>query len=67
MIPEAIIYKLLDLAFNALSVGLEREEIVARVKSMEDGGATPEEIISVLQKMRDEAIAAAQSSIDKVP
>ncbi len=64
---EIIIAKLIDLAFNALSVGLERDAIISKVKAMEDAGAKPDEIAAALVKMRDDAITATQAEIDKTP
>jgi anthranilate phosphoribosyltransferase len=65
MIEEAIIFHLLDLAFDAVSVGLEKDVVIAQVKAMEEKGATPAEIAAALKKMRDDAIATAQAAIDK--
>lgn len=56
--------KFLDVVFTAVSVGLEREAIVAKVREMEAQGATPGQITEAIAKMRDEAIAAAQNAID---
>lgn len=61
---EVVIWKLLDLAFNVASVTMEREAVVAKVKALEEGGASPAEILAELTKMRDDAIAAAQRAID---
>lgn len=61
---DALIYKLVDLAFNALAVGLERDLILTKVKEMESSGATPEQVAEALRGMRDQAIQKAQEAID---
>ena len=60
---EIVVAKLLDLAFDALAVGLERDAIVSQVKEMEAKGATPKEVAEALKGMRDKAIADAQAAI----
>jgi hypothetical protein len=60
---EAAVLKLLDLGLTALSVGVEREAILAKVTELQAQGATPEQIADALVKMRDDAIAAAEKTI----
>lgn len=61
---EAALFKLLDVGFTLLQVGLEREAVLARVQKLEQEGATAEQITEALVKMRDEAIDNAQKVID---
>ena len=61
---EVAILKLLDMGLTALSVGLERQAILDRVADMQKAGATPEELVEGLRKLRDEAILAAQARIN---
>jgi len=60
---EAALFKLLDLGLTALSVGVEREAILAKVTELQAQGATPEQIADALVAMRDAAIAQAEKSI----
>jgi hypothetical protein len=64
---EVVIWKLLDMAFNVASVAMEREAVIAKVKALEETGASPEAILTELTRMRDEAIAGAQDAIDQAP
>ena len=50
---EVLIYKLLDVGFTLLEMGLSRDAIVAKVKEQEDAGATPAQIDAFIVKMRD--------------
>lgn len=61
---EAAILKLLDIGLTALSVGIERQAILEKVATMQQAGATPEQIAEGLAKMRDDAIEAAQKTIE---
>lgn len=60
---EVMIYRLLDLGFNLLSLGLEREGVIAKVRELETSGATPAEVDAALRKMRDDAIAALRAAV----
>ena len=62
---SAGIYLLLDAAFSALSMKLERDIILAKVRELELQGATPEQITQALRGMRDEAILKAQDEINR--
>ena len=62
---SAGIYLLLDAAFSALSMKLERDVILAKVRELELQGATPEQITQALRGMRDEAISKAQEEINR--
>lgn len=66
-IEEIVISRVLDYAFDALEVGVERDVIIAQAKAMEAKGATPIELVGAIRKLRDDAIAAAQGTIDKAP
>lgn len=63
---EALLFKLLDIGFTAVSVGLEREAVLTKAREMQNAGSTPEEIADALIKMRDDAIAEAQKQIDSM-
>lgn len=67
MIPEALIWKLIDAGFTAAQAGLERDVVIEHAKAMEDAGASAAEIQAAIVKMRDDAIAAAQRAIDQAP
>lgn len=60
---EAVLLKLIDAALLAASVGLERENIMARVAVLQAEGATPEQIAQALVVMRNQAIADAEARI----
>lgn len=62
---EAVLFKLVDLALNAVAIGLERDAIVSRVKEMESQGASPDQIANALKDMRDQAILKAQDAINR--
>lgn len=53
---EVIVWKLVDMAFDALQVGLERQVIVGKLKELEEKGATPDELADAIKQMRDEAL-----------
>jgi len=61
---EAALLKLLDISLTALSVGLERQAILDKVAALQKAGATPEQLIEGIVKLRDEAIASAQNKIN---
>lgn len=61
---EVLLLKLLDIGMTAVSVGLEREEVLNKAREMQAAGATAEEIADALVKMRDDAIVEAQKQID---
>lgn len=60
---KAALLKLLDMGLLALSVGLERQAILDRVKAMQAQGSSAEQIADALKGMRDEAIAKARAAI----
>lgn len=60
---EDALLRLLDMGLLALSVGLERQAILDKVKTMQSQGSTPEQIADALVGMRNEAIAKAQAVI----
>lgn len=64
-VAEKAIAKILDVGLAALQAGIEREPIVAKVREMEEQGATPDAITDALQAMRQESEAAAQKAIDQ--
>lgn len=59
--------KLLELGFQLLSLKVEHDAIVGRVREMEAAGASQDEISAALEQMRDQALAAAQRAIDEAP
>jgi hypothetical protein len=59
---EAMLFKLLDMAFNAVSVGLERQVVLDKVRELELAGRSADEIAESLKRMRDEAIAKAANA-----
>lgn len=59
------IYLLADALLGALSAKIERDVILAKIREKEAAGATPEEIVTELHKMRDEAIQKAQETINR--
>jgi fatty acid-binding protein DegV len=62
---EAVLFKLVDLALNAVAIGLERDLIVSKVKEMEANGSTPQQVADALKDMRDQAILRAQDAINQ--
>ena len=58
-----VIYKLIDLALDALAIGLERSVIIDGVRAQEAAGKTPDEIADYLKNLRDEALAKAESAV----
>jgi hypothetical protein len=62
---EAVLFKLVDLALNAVAIGLERDLIVSKVKEMEANGSTPQQVADALKDMRDQAILKAQDAINQ--
>ena len=54
---NAAVWKLVDLALNAVAVGLERQAVIDRLKVLEEAGKTPDELADALKAMRDEALA----------
>jgi hypothetical protein len=61
---EAMLFKLLDLALNAVALGLEADAIRTKMKEMQANGATADQVAEALVKMRDEAITNAQKAVD---
>ncbi len=59
------IYLLADALLSALAAKLERDVILAKVRELEAGGATLDEVTHALRKMRDEAIQKAQDEINR--
>jgi hypothetical protein len=59
-ITGLVIAKVVDAAFTALSVGLEREVVLGKVAELERAGATPDEIADALADMRRASSAAAR-------
>jgi len=53
---EIVLWKLVDMALTAFQVGLERQAVVDKVKTMEAEGKTPEQMAEALKAMRDEAL-----------
>jgi cell division protein FtsB len=64
---EVMILKLLDFSLTALSVGLERQVILDKVAEMQKAGATPDQLVEGVRKLRDDALAALQDAIHKAP
>ena len=58
------LYLLADALLGALAAKLERDVLLAKVRELEASGASPEAITDELRKMRDAAIAAAQTEIN---
>jgi len=61
---EVAILKLLDMGLTALSVGLERQAILSKVAEMQKAGATPDQLVEGLRKLRDDALVALQARIN---
>ena len=61
---EAMLFKLLDLALNAVDLGMRADAIRTKMKEMQANGATADQVAEALVKMRDEAIADAQKAVD---
>ena len=61
---EIVIAKILDVALTLFVAGLNRADIVNKVREMEATGATPDEITDALQNMRQQSEAHAQAKID---
>lgn len=57
---EVALLKLLDISLTALSVGLERQAILDKVAELQKGGATPEQLVDGIRKLRDDALAKAK-------
>jgi len=53
---ELILAKLVDLAFTAAEVGLERAAVIEKVKAMEEAGKTPAEVYDAVKQMMNDAI-----------
>ena len=56
---------LLGAALDAVSAGLERSAVVARVHELEAKGATPKEIAEAIRNMAVASETDAQAAIDK--
>jgi len=54
---EVVLWRLVDMALNAVAVGLERQAVIERVKALETEGKSPDEIADAIRAMRDEALA----------
>lgn len=61
---EAVLFRLLDLALNAVAFGLEADAIRTKLKEMQANGATADQVADALVSMRDQAIADAQKVVD---
>jgi len=59
--------KFLDLGFTLALAGIERVAAVEKARTMEEAGASPDEITDALQAMRKESEAAAQRKVDAAP
>jgi hypothetical protein len=59
---EAMLFKLLDMAFNAVSVGGERVVLLDLGRAPPPPGRSADEIAESLKRMRDEAIAKAANA-----
>ena len=59
---ELVILKLLDIGFTAAQIGLERQAVLDAATARVAAGDTPEQVAAFLVKMRDEAIAKADSA-----
>jgi len=59
--------KLLDLGFTLALAGIERATAVEKVRTMEEAGASADEITDALKKMRQDSEKAAQAKVDAAP
>ena len=59
---EIVILKLLDIGFTAAQIGLERQAVLDAATARVAAGDTPDQLVSFLVKMRDEAIAKAEEA-----
>jgi flagellar basal body P-ring protein FlgI len=48
---------------NLVAIKFERDLILAKVRELQDAGATPEQLVAALKAMRDEAIQNADDLI----
>ena len=62
MSDPTMIFQLVNLAFGVAATALEREAVLARIKELELGGASPDEIRVALVAMRDEQLARAEQA-----
>lgn len=60
---EAVLLKLLDFGFTAMSIGLERQAVLDAAAARLAAGDSPEQLAEFLVKMRDEAIAKAEAAV----
>ena len=60
-------WKLADFAITLALAGIDRLAIVEKVRTMEEAGATPDEITDALQAMRKASEAKAQADINAAP
>lgn len=67
MIPVALTAAILDLAFKAVAVGLERGVVVKQVADWERSGKSVEQIIDLLDQMCTDAENGAQAAVDAMP
>lgn len=53
-------YQLLYLLLNAVEIGLNHQEIMAKLQAAEQNGVKEEDVPALLKQWLDEAIAAAE-------
>lgn len=59
---HAVIYKLLDVIFTAVAVGIEKNDLMNTVHEMELAGHSVEQITKAIVDMRDAAINKAANA-----
>ena len=64
---SAIAYQIADLVFTLAKVGLERDAVVGKVRTMEEAGASPDEITDALKKLAAETEAEATAKAAPKP
>ena len=62
-----VIWKIADIVLNLIAIGISRKAILGKIKTMEEAGATPADIVKALSDIADAAIAGAQAKIDALP
>ena len=59
-----LVSRIIDWAFTAAELGLNRQEVVDEARAMEEAGATPEEVMKSLHDKRKDAHAALGKALE---
>jgi hypothetical protein len=67
MMGEVIVWKLIDIGFDLMVMGMKREEIVNAAKAQQAAGASPEDIALWLQNLRRQKAQEARQAVVDSP